>query len=84
MEFGKNYVVFSVRKHEKTGTVVWVRAGHAVANKDGSTNVTLDMLPLDGKLHIRESAEARVMAGPQEQKPQQPVQLVDAQSMGGH
>ncbi|WP_158620513.1 MULTISPECIES: hypothetical protein [Corallococcus] len=27
--------------------------------KDGSLNVLLDVLPLDGKLHVREAAEGR-------------------------
>lgn len=83
MEVGKNYVVFSVRKHEKSGTLVWVRAGTATANKDGSTNVLLDVLPLDGKLHIREAAEARTFAGSAAQPAVAAVQ-VDTQSMGDH
>lgn len=34
--------------------VVWIKAGSAWVNRDGSVNVYLDVLPLDGKLHIRE------------------------------
>lgn len=93
MEFGKRYAVFSVRKPEKNGAAIWVRAGYAWANRDGSANVALDVLPLDGKLHIREAGERREYAGSttQQQQPQttkqneaQSVQLVDMQSMGGH
>ncbi|MBS1151031.1 MAG: hypothetical protein H6Q89_2729 [Myxococcaceae bacterium] len=90
MEFGKRYAVFSVRKGDNNGAAIWVRAGYAWANRDGSANVALDVLPLDGKLHIREAGERREYAGsttPQ-QKPKQPetqsMQLVDTQSMGGH
>lgn len=54
MELGKRYVVFSVRRHEKTSASIWVRAGVAHANRDGSVDVALDVLPVDGKLHIRE------------------------------
>ena len=91
MEFGKRYAVFSVKKAEHNGAAIWVRAGYAWANRDGSANVTLDVLPLDGKLHIREAGERREYAGStntQQQKPKQSeaqsVQLVDTQSMGGH
>ena len=92
MEFGKRYAVFSVRKAENNGAAIWVRAGYAWANRDGSANVTLDVLPLDGKLHIREAGEQREYAGSAGGPPQQPtkqseaqaVQMVDTQSMGGH
>lgn len=93
MEVGKRYAVFSVRKAENSGAAIWVRAGYAWANRDGSANVTLDVLPLDGKLHIREAGERREFAGststPQaktttKQPEEQSMQLVDMQSMGGH
>ena len=91
MEIGKKYSVFSVRKQERTGAAIWVRAGYAWANADGSANVTLDVLPLDGKLHIREAGEKRDPAGaatPPRQRPQeqgtQAMQLVEMNSMGGH
>lgn len=91
MEIGKRYAVFSVRKAEKTGAAIWVRAGYAWANRDGSANVTLDVLPLDGKLHIREAGEKREYAGTatgsqqsQQESRTQSMQLVEVQSMGGH
>jgi hypothetical protein len=49
--------VFSIRNH-KNGTV-WVRAGNAFFNKDGSLNIYLDVLPMDGRLHAREAGEKR-------------------------
>lgn len=52
----KRYTVYSVREVRKTQ--VWVKAGTAHANRDGSINVLLDVLPLDGKLHLREPNEA--------------------------
>lgn len=42
------FSVFAIRKGK-----VWVSAGRAVQAEDGSLNVTLDVLPLDGQLHIR-------------------------------
>ncbi len=32
----------------------WMKVGVAFTNKDGSLNVVLDSLPLNGKLHIRD------------------------------
>ena len=89
MELGKRYAVFSVRKAEGNGAAIWVRAGYAWANRDGSANVTLDVLPLDGKLHIREAGERREYASNTQkqegkQSETQSMQLVDSQSMGGH
>jgi len=54
---GKRLAVFSIR--ENKGGSIWVRAGSAFVNKDGSLNVLLDVLPLDGKLHVREAGEKR-------------------------
>jgi len=54
---GKRLAVFSIR--EGKGGSIWVRAGSAFVNKDGSLNLLLDVLPLDGKLHVREAAERK-------------------------
>ena len=32
----------------------WTRIGAAFVNRDGSLNVVLNTIPLDGKLHIRD------------------------------
>ncbi len=63
---GKRYQVFSVREtkdRDGKASQTWVRAGSAWVNRDGSMNVYLDVLPLDGKLHVREAAERREGAG---------------------
>lgn len=49
---GERLVVFSIKPSAEGGSV-WVRAGSAWVNRDGSLNVYLDVLPLDGKLHLR-------------------------------
>jgi hypothetical protein len=62
MVVGKRYQVFSIKESkERDGktTAIWVRAGSAWVNRDGSFNVYLDVLPLDGKLHVREAVEKR-------------------------
>ena len=53
---GGRLIVFSI-KQSANGSV-WVKAGSAWVNRDGSMNVFLDVLPLDGKLHIRASDAA--------------------------
>lgn len=57
LNIGKRLAVFSIK--ENKGGSIWVRAGTAFVNKDGSLNVLLDVLPLDGKLHVREAGEKR-------------------------
>lgn len=44
--------VFAVRRRGKDGAV-WTRAGVALVEADGSINVELDVLPVDGRLHLR-------------------------------
>ena len=40
---------------EKEGAkAYWLKVGAAFENKDGSLNVVINALPLDGRLHIRE------------------------------
>jgi hypothetical protein len=53
----KRFGAFSIR--ENRGGSIWVRAGTGYANKDGSMNLVLDVLPLNGRLHIREVGEKR-------------------------
>jgi hypothetical protein len=52
---GKRYAVFSIRK-TRNGSV-WSRAGYAWVNRDDSVNIYLDVLPLEGVLHVREAGE---------------------------
>ena len=57
MDSNKRYAVFSIRRH-KNGSI-WTRSGSAFVNKDGSLNLYLDVLPLEGYLHVREAGEKR-------------------------
>lgn len=47
--------VFSIR--EGRNGSIWVRAGRATMHADGSLLLELDVLPIDGKLHVRETTE---------------------------
>lgn len=76
---GKRLAVFSIR--EGKGGSIWVRAGSAFVNKDGSLNVLLDVLPLDGKLHVREAAERKDTAAASGRYAGEDVGLAAA---GGH
>jgi hypothetical protein len=79
VEERKRLAVFSIRKNR--GGSIWVRAGSAFINRDGSLNLYLDVLPLDGTLHVREPGEKR------EQAPAQntlETQLADTAAVGGH
>ncbi len=77
LEVGKRLAVFSIRDG-KNGSV-WVRAGNAFVNKDGSLNVWLDVLPIDGKLHVREAGEKRDTAPAGME-----MEHSASQSLGGH
>lgn len=62
---GVRYAVFSIKKNRNGST--WVRAGSAWVNRDGSMNVYLDVLPLDGTLHVREDKGGRPVKEPKEE-----------------
>ena len=38
------------------GTSRWVKIGAAYQNRDGSLNIILDSLPIDGKMQVRDRA----------------------------
>ena len=64
LQVGKRLQVFSIKeiREENETKKLWVKAGSAWVNRDGSLNVYLDVLPLDGKLHVREANEHRAQA----------------------
>lgn len=57
----KKLGVFITRK--KGAGSIWVRAGVAISNRDGSWNVHLDALPIDGQLHLRAEAPPQTSPG---------------------
>ena len=50
-------IVYTIIEREDPDPNIWRRAGTAFVNKDGSLNVYLDSLPLNGQLHIRDPRE---------------------------
>ena len=87
---GKKLQVYSIKetveKDEKR--TLWVKAGTAWVNRDGSLNVYLDVLPLDGKLHVREFAEEKRSESSNGRTAQSngstTQEATMADSMGGH
>lgn len=55
---GLRLAVFSIKKNSR-GDAIWVRVGNAWVNKDLSLNVYLDVLPMHGTLHLRETPDTR-------------------------
>lgn len=49
--------VYTIIEKEGQEKSFWVRIGVAFENRDGSFNVHLNALPINGKLHIREKRE---------------------------
>ncbi len=91
MVTGKRYTVFSIKEtresKEGEARAVWVKAGSAWINRDGSMNVYLDVLPLDGKLHVREYSEKREAGGDARTSSTNGSSAgaaFEADSMGGH
>lgn len=55
--------VFTVIENtNKEGKSLWIRVGVAFVNKDGSINVKLNCLPLNGSLHIRDRKEKETVS----------------------
>lgn len=76
---GKRYAVFAIKTVK--GQTLWIRAGVAYVQPDDSMNLTLDVLPIDGTLHVREVAPKQAMAAPKEML----ASAASAElSMGGH
>ncbi len=49
---GERLVAYAIRERPHSASS-WVRIGTAWLNRDGSLNLYLDALPVDGKVHIR-------------------------------
>jgi hypothetical protein len=53
----RRFKVLCPMENEKTGKTYWMRVGTGFPNADGSTNILLDALPINRKLHVRELDE---------------------------
>jgi hypothetical protein len=49
--------VFTIIEREGLEKAIWLRVGTCFTNRDGSFNVFLDALPVNGKLQIRQRQE---------------------------
>jgi hypothetical protein len=50
----KKLIAYHIIERKGLEKPVWSRIGVAFVNRDGSINVMLDELPLDGRLQVRE------------------------------
>lgn len=55
--------VFTIIEREGYDKPLWVRVGTGWVNRDGSINVRLDALPVNGQLHIRDHEEREPASG---------------------
>lgn len=53
-ETNRTLVVYTIVERRSDGQRLWIRIGHASRNRDGSLDATLDAIPTNGSLHIRE------------------------------
>lgn len=51
--------VYHIKEIDGREKSLWTRIGSAFVNKDGSINVFMDTLPIDGKIHIRDPRPAK-------------------------
>ena len=69
--------VYTIIESESEGRKSrWIRVGIAFVNRDGSLNVLLDALPVNGKLHIRDfppEGETNVGSTPSVAEPPAPA-----------
>lgn len=49
--------VYTIVEKEGDKKARWIRVGIGFVNKDGSINIILDALPLNGKLQVRDKTE---------------------------
>lgn len=46
--------VYTIVEKEGWDKGIWIRVGTAFENRDGSQNIILDALPLNGRLQVRD------------------------------
>jgi hypothetical protein len=81
---GKRYAVFSIRTSKKNESI-WIRAGYAYVQPDDSMNLYLDVLPIDGHLHVRETGIKKAQLNdPKREQPAAVPAAPAGESMGGH
>ncbi len=49
-----DFIAYTIVETNGDAKDFWQRVGSAWTNSDGSINISLNSLPLNGKLHIRE------------------------------
>ena len=55
--------VFTIVEKEGWDKSLWLRVGSAFENRDGSTTILLDALPVNGKLQVRDRRAKEAESG---------------------
>ncbi|MFT3714035.1 MAG: hypothetical protein QM817_40760 [Archangium sp.] len=50
---GARFDAFTIRAMTGGGGSIWTKVGSAFVNKDGSINLYLDAIPLNGRIYLR-------------------------------
>ncbi len=53
----KKLIAYHIIERKGLERPIWSRIGTAFVNKDGSINVFLDQIPIDGKIQVREERQ---------------------------
>lgn len=53
-EGSKMLTVYTIVEKQGKEKPFWIKVGACFSNRDGSMNVVLDALPINGRLHIRQ------------------------------
>lgn len=56
-------IVYTIVSRERDGRKFWIRIGSATRARDGQINVTLDAVPTNGTLAIREARASMDLGG---------------------
>lgn len=68
LEDNKVKIAYTIVERNRDGRKFWVRVGAAFVNRDGSLDVRLDAMPVNGQLQIRDyQPRASRAAGSDEQ-----------------
>jgi len=51
------WIVYTIIERPSMDKSFWLRIGRAFVNRDGSFNMNLDALPVNGKLHLRQETQ---------------------------
>lgn len=70
---GKRFAAWNIIERKAGEKPVWNRVGIGFVNRDGSINVLLDSIPLQGKIQLRDDKDSREATQPWSRRPRPPA-----------